>query len=183
MKKDKILFENPEIDLKRCIFLGQGRYGQVYLMSDGRVVKIFKDQESCVKEYIILESVKGNKHFPKAYECRDNYLIRDYVDGTCLDKYISKYGLSENLARNIVELIEDFKKLGFKRLDMRCSHIFIQDDESVMVIDPREHFTKTVSYPKKLLSKLRKLKISRKLSNNLSTLNNSLYSGHKNKTA
>lgn len=157
MKKNKDLSGNPDVDLKRCIFLGSGRSGSVYLMPDGRAIKIFKDQESCVHEYMILESVKGNRHFPEAYECRNNFIIRDFVDGICLVDYVKKYGLSKTLSLNLIELIEDFKRLGFTKLDMRCSHIFIQDDESVMVIDPRGNYTVDMPYPKSIMKKLKKL--------------------------
>lgn len=169
-----------EIDLSRCIFIGQGRCGKVYLMPDGRVIKIFKDEESCVQEYIILESVKGNKHFPRAYECRNNWMIRDYVDGVCLDEYIKRNGLNKNISQNLVELIQDFKMLGFTRLDMRCSHIFVQIDESIMVIAPREHYSQKVPYPKKMLGKLRKLHLANKFMGNIKVLYPSLYDEWKN---
>ena len=166
---------NLEIDLSRCIFIGQGRCGRVYLMPDGRVIKIFKDEESCIQEYIILESVKGNKHFPQAYECRGNSMIRDYVDGVCLDEYIKRNGLSKNISQNLAQLIQDFKKLGFTRLDMRCSHIFVQMDESIMVIDPREHYSQRVPYPKKMLGKLKKLHFANKFMRTIKVLYPSLY--------
>jgi RIO-like serine/threonine protein kinase len=169
------------IDIKKYIFIGQGRSGRVYLMPDGRVIKVFNDQESCVNEYMILEAVRGNKHFPIAYECRDNYIIRDYVDGICVENYIRKYGLSPTLAKNLAELIQDFEHMGFTRLDMRCSHIFVQDDESVMVIDPRNHYTDKVPYPKKMLGTLRKLKASKKFMRTVKSSYPQLYSKWRNR--
>lgn len=155
----------PRIDLSGAVFLGQGHSGKVYLLPDMKVIKIFKDDESCVHECLILNSVKGNKHFPKVYECRGRYMIREYVPGICITDYISKYGLSSRLATNLIEMILDFKRLGFKRLDMRCGHIFVQPDESVMVIDPRNHYSEDMPYPKKMLNKLKQLKVAHVLIN------------------
>lgn len=145
------------IDLRHCKFLGQGSYGQVFLLPDGNVIKIFKDEESCIKEYMILQSVEGSKHFPHAFQCFGNCMIREYVGGMPLIDYLKKYKMSRRLAANLIYLIEDFKFLGFTRLDIRCSHIFVNEDESVMVIDPRNHYTDVAAYPKKMLAKLKKI--------------------------
>lgn len=146
------------VDLTGSKFLGQGHSGMVYLMPDGRVMKIFKTEESCINECIILQSVRGNRHFPVVFECRGNCMIREYVSGICIKDYIRMYGLTTKLALNLIFLIEDFKRLGFKRLDMRCSHIFVQPDESVKVIDPRNHYTQVTPYPRHLLHNLKELK-------------------------
>jgi hypothetical protein len=79
----------------------------------------------------------------------------------CLEDYIRRNGLSPNLVENLIRLIQDFKSLGFTRLDIRCSHIFVQDDESVMIIDPRDHYITNVPYPKKMLSRLKELKVGK----------------------
>lgn len=142
-------------------FLGEGRYGKVFLLLDGRVIKIFRDIDSCIHECLILESVKGSPHFPRVYECRDNYIIREFVGGVCITDYIRKNGLSTKLAVNLIELIEDFQKLGFTRLDIRCSHIFVQPDESLKVIDPRRHYDINLPYPKNMLNNLKKLKVKK----------------------
>lgn len=165
-----------QVDLSRCIFRGQGRCGKVYLMPDGRAIKIFRSEEDCIQEFMILESVKGNKHFPMAYECNGNSMIRDYVDGVPLVQYIKRYGLSKKLSQNLIELIRDFKNLGFLRLDMRCSHIFVQADESVMVIDPRNHYTEVVPYPRKMLGTLNKLHVTRNFNDSLKAHYPELYS-------
>lgn len=163
------------IDISKSVFLGQGHSGKVYLMPDNRVIKIFKNEESCVRECIILNSVKGNKHFPSVYFCSGNYIIREYVPGICLEDYIKKFGLSQRLIINLIEMILDFERLGFKRLDMRCAHIFVQQDESVKVIDPRKHYTEDVAYPEKIIGKLKKLKVYNKFNNVLKNRYPDLY--------
>lgn len=147
------------IDLSSCKFLGQGRNGKVYLLPNGKALKIFFKEENCKHEYDILKSVEGSKYFPKVYEYGINCLIRDYIGGILIKNYIRQYGLSVNLAKNLIELIENFRNLGFTRLDIRCEHIFIQQDETIKIIDPRQTYTKIIPYPHSILKTLNKLDV------------------------
>lgn len=157
---EDISFENSfGIDLNTSVFLGQGTSGHVYLMPDGKVIKIFNNEEQCKNEYEILQAVKGDRHFPRVYDCKGNSMIREYIDGISLRKYIHHHGLSRKLSINLIDLIEDFRRIGFTRLDMRCNHIFVQEDETVRIIDPRGHFTLDVPYPVLLFRGLHRLKV------------------------
>ncbi len=163
------------IDLSTCKFLGQGRNGKVYLLPNGNALKIFFKIENCNHEYEILKSVEGNKHFPKVYEYNSNCMIREYIGGVPIKNYINEYGLSVYLATNIIELIQDFIKLGFTRLDVRCDHIFIQQDVTIKVIDPRRTFTKVIPYPHSILGTLNKLNVLDDFFNTLKNTNVKLY--------
>ena len=163
------------IDLERCIFLGQGRNGRVYLIPNGKTLKIFFKEKNCKHEYEILKSADGNKHFPKVYEYKDNCIIREYVDGIPIKKYIQTYELNKSLVISIINLIEDFKKLGFTRLDIRCEHIFIQQDKSIKIIDPRSTYTKVVPYPYSILSCLNRLGVLDAFFNTLKEINHDLF--------
>jgi len=149
--------ESFDIDLRDCKYLGEGNNGIVYLLPDGRVIKIFKKIKNCQNEYFILEKVNGNEHFPRAYECMGNYIIRDYVGGECMRSYIKKHGLSRRLALNLIELIEEFKKLQFTKLDIRCRDVYVQEGEFLMVIDPKYSYTREKDFPKHLAKGLSSL--------------------------
>jgi len=163
------------IDLVTCKFLGQGQNGKVYLLPNGNVLKIFFKADNCKHEYEILKSVEGNKHFPKVYEYSSNCILREYIDGILIKNYISKHGLCVKLAKNLIELIEDFKDFGFTRLDIRCEHIFIQQDLSIKIIDPRRTYTKVISYPHSILKSLNKLGVLDIFFNTLKKTNIKLY--------
>lgn len=145
------------IDLITCDFLGQGRNGKVYLLPNGNALKIFFKEQNCKHEYEILKSVEGNKHFPRVYQYNYNCMIREYVGGTLIQNYINEYGLSVSLAKNLIELIEDFRNLNFTRLDIRCEHIFIQKNEDIKIIDPRKTYTKVIPYPHSIIATLNRL--------------------------
>jgi len=147
-----------EIDLKKCKLLGEGCEGKVYLTPEGYALKIFKNKKKCKQEYYLLKKVEGSKYFPKVIEIEDNYMLREYVGGKSLEDYLKKNKLSEKLAVNLIELIEEFQRLGFKRLDMAPRHIFVQHGERIKVIDPRKCFTKRIKFPYILLKYLEKEK-------------------------
>lgn len=146
-----------DINLLDCKFLGKGHNGAVYLLPDGKVIKICFDEISCKKEYLILKRVNNNKYFPQVYGMLGNYMIRDYVDGVTLPSYIKSHGLDRELSIKIINLFEEFKKLKFLKEDIRCKDIMVRPNGSLMVIDPKKFYSKKRSFPRHLSKGLSKL--------------------------
>lgn len=163
------------IDLNKCKYLGHGRCGKVYLTPDGRAMKICNKEEDCNEEYRVLKLAQGSEFFPMVYEKSNNIIIREYIEGENLKKHVKKHGLSKKLAANLISLIEEFKRLGFTRLDMRGQHILVKEDESVMVIDPSAQLRKVEKKPRSMLSDLKKCKAERKFFHILKELRPDLY--------
>lgn len=151
--------ESFDLNLLDCKFLGRGHNGIVYLLPEGKVIKICYEDKSCKKEYDILKRIKKNKFFPRVYGMSGNYMIRDYVEGERLDNYIKKHGLSEELALKIVDLLEEFEKLQFTKMDLRCKDIFINSKGNLKVIDPKKFYTKKRNFPKHLEKGLKNLNV------------------------
>ena len=141
--------KNP-YDLNVCKFLGSGNNGEVYLLPTGRVIKIAYNSKSFIREYEILEKVNGNKYFPRIYEIGSNYMVRECVNGMILSKYVKKNGMNTILGHNIIEMLKEFSKIKFKKIDLRCKDIFVQYDGSLKVIDPKKFYSKIRSFPKHL---------------------------------
>lgn len=148
-----------DVDLLGCKYVGEGHNGKIYLLKDGRILKLFKNRKACSEEYEILSSVDGNPHFPHVYEYGINYMIRDYVGGENLKKFIEQNGLPEYLAHNIINLMEEFKRLNFTKIDIRCKDIFVQEDGSLKVIDPKSLYRRERDYPHKLMKGLNNLNV------------------------
>ncbi len=149
-----------EIDLRDCKFIGKGRQGSVYMLPDKkRIIKVYNKEKGCKGETEILLKVQDNPHFAKIYDYNRKAMIREYIPGICIKDYISKNGLSRKLAINIVELVESFKSSGFKKLDIRLAHVFVQPNEDIRVIDPRKVFERSLNYPQSILSGLKKLSV------------------------
>lgn len=154
--KDYYIQLNSRVEglLKTSEFLGAGHNGIVYSLPNKRVIKIFKSRKVCAQEYSILVRTKKSKFFPKVYEHGSYYIVRDYASGERLDKYIKKHGFSKEIAHSVVTLIEEFKNLNFKRLDIRCKDLYLRDDFLITVIDPKNNYSKTVNYPRHLMKGL-----------------------------
>jgi predicted Ser/Thr protein kinase len=147
---EKDLNKKNPYNLKDCEFLGKGNNGEVYLLPDGKVIKICFDDKSFIREYNVLEKVNGNKYFPEIYEIGCNYMIRECVYGVVLSEYIRNYGMDRMLGHNIIEMLKEFNKINFKKIDLRCRDIFVQSDGSLRIIDPKKFYTKARNFPKHL---------------------------------
>ncbi|MEN8076733.1 hypothetical protein ABFP60_07175 [Clostridioides difficile] len=147
------------IELIDCTFLGSGAEGSVYLTPEGFVIKRFSSIKAAKKEASILDNVKDSPFFPKVLIRVSNIVIREYVKGENLYEHIQKNGLSYSLSKELIDLIEDLKRLNFKRLNVRNAHIFIDNNEKLMVIDPRKPYSKTTPYPKDIIKILLKLNV------------------------
>jgi predicted Ser/Thr protein kinase len=145
------------IDLKQFTFLGKGHSGEVYLMPDGRVIKIFRSSDSCRAEFDILKSVEGSPHFPRAYKLGKNYMIREYVGGTNVYDYLLAYGIRKSFVIDVADLVDHMKMLGFKKLELRFPHLFIEYDGTLMLIDPRRSYEESIPYPRAFLKKLKSM--------------------------
>jgi predicted Ser/Thr protein kinase len=127
--------KNFDLNLLDCTLIGKGHNGVVYMLPEGKVIKICFKAKNCKKEYFILNKVHDNKFFPRVYGMSGNYMIRDYVDGIFLHDYIKYEGLDRRLALKIMDLLEEFKKLKFTKLDLRCKDIIVTPNGSLKVIE------------------------------------------------
>lgn len=147
------------LDIKECEFLGKGKEGAVYLTPEGFALKVFYKKKKAKDEVAILEKVKDSRFFPNVLFIANNMVLRDYVEGETLYNYLSKNKLSYNLSTEIIDLIEDFKRLKFTRLNIRNAHIFVDENEKIKVIDPRRNYNKSTPYPKDIIKILVKLNL------------------------
>lgn len=149
--------DNTEILFRESIYLGEGNNGVVYKLPENKVVKIFLTQKVCNDESSILLKTNGSKYFPRIYKRGKLYIIRDMVNGERLDDYIKKNGLSKKLTVNIYFLLQEFKRLKFRKLDTRCKDIYVSSDQELMIIDPKQAYKRKVDYPRHLMKGLKKI--------------------------
>ncbi|MCL2320897.1 MAG: protein kinase [Oscillospiraceae bacterium] len=146
--------EHLEKLMKKSVFIGKGHNGIVFLLPDGNIIKIFEKNKIWEDEINILKKSQKSIFFPKIKSYGERYIIRELIPGEPLDKYIKKHGLSETLSNKLIDLLLEFKKLKFKRIDIRCKDIYVQNEHSIKIIDPKNHYRKTVDYPRHLMKGL-----------------------------
>lgn len=141
---------------KEAVFLGEGHNGIVYELPSNKAIKIFQEAKCCREEGEILKKVSKSKCFPRVYNLGKFYIVRDKIEGKRLDHYIKKKGFSYEIAEGLYNLMEEFKRLKFTKIDARCRDIYITDDNKIMVIDPKQCYRKKVNYPRHLMKGLEK---------------------------
>ena len=139
---------------KDAKLLGEGHNGIVYEVPGNKAIKIFTDKNICKSEADILYKVKKSKYFPRIYKNGEYYILREMVNGKRLDHYIQENGLSQKLIYNLYRLINEFKALKFTKLDARCRDIYVNENERVKVIDPKQCYKRKVDYPRHLMKGL-----------------------------
>lgn len=138
-------------------YLGEGNNGIVYELPNKKAIKIFLKKKVCNDEGSILAKTNGSKYFPRLYKRGKLYVIRDLVEGERLDKHVKENGLSQKLIKNIYELLSEFKRLKFKKLDIRCKDIYVSENDELMIIDPKKAYTRKVDYPRHLMKGLNRI--------------------------
>ncbi|SHE85530.1 protein kinase [Clostridium fallax] len=152
------LSNDLEKDLKKGKLLAEGHEGIVFLLPNNRILKIFREEKIWRDELYILTKTKGSKYFPKVYEANTNYIVREYVKGERLDDYIKINGLSKELALKLYYMLMEFKKLKFRRIDIRCKDIYVSKDK-IKIIDPKNNYKKVVGFPRHLMKGLKNLNV------------------------
>ncbi|MGG5462873.1 serine/threonine protein kinase [Clostridium sp. B9] len=145
------------INVDKLKLIGEGTQGKVYLLTPNKVIKVFKKKKSCKDQLDILLNGQKSKFFTTIYDYDEDSIIMEFLPGEDLKKYLKKNKLTKEIALQLVEIFRDFKMLGFKRVDIRLLHIFLQPDKSLKVIDPRKSYIRETSYPKSMLRGLDKL--------------------------
>lgn len=145
------LDDKVEQIIRTSDFLGKGNNGVVYRITPHKIIKIFNEVEVCRREYEVLIESSKCKSFPQVYDFGDYYIVREYVDGIRLDKYLNHNPLNEALVESIVGLIAAFKSFNYTKLDIRCKDLYVQEDYSLKVIDPKDNFHKEMDYPRHLM--------------------------------
>lgn len=145
-----------ERELRNAKYIGQGHNGIIFMLSGKKIVKFFRKITAWEDESYILKRVNKSRFFPKIYEAGPKYIIREYVDGIRLDKYLATNNINDRICKELYDMLKEFERLSFTRLDIRCKDLFVQKDYSIKIIDPKNNYRKTVVYPRHLMKGLEK---------------------------
>ena len=105
------------LNINELKFLGAGTQGKVYKIDSQTCIKIFKREHVCNDEIETLVMAQKDSHFPRLYEFGKDYIIREYIDGIELDKYLMLHPLTQNISNKIIELYEAMNLVGYNKLD------------------------------------------------------------------
>lgn len=156
-------------------FIGKGTQGKVYKIDSQRCIKIFKSKNDCSDEIKTLLMAQSDIHFPMLYEYGSNYIIREYINGIELDKYLSKHKMTPQISGKLIELYEAMVKVGYLRQDAAIFHIYIMPSGELKLIDTAKAMKKRSTIPDLLISGLEDLGCKKEFFNFLRNSRPDLY--------
>lgn len=145
------------IDVDGLPVVGEGRHGKVYRLDETHCIKVYWQRSYKEKELKVLTVSQHSAFFPSVIESGEDYIIREYFDGPSLNQYLTTNKFTDDLAQQLIEIIDTFAQLNFTRLDCRLAHIIVTEGNRLRIIDPTRNMTKVLAYPKKLLRGLKAL--------------------------
>lgn len=144
-------------DISKLKLIGKGSQGKVYRIDSENCIKIFKSRSVCRGEAETLKMAQGNKHFAKLYDSGEHYIVREYIDGVELNKYLKTNPLTIDISAKILDVYEALGKVGYSRQDIALFHIFITPKGEFKIIDTGRVMKRKTTYPKIMLTGLKSL--------------------------
>lgn len=162
-------------EVKEYKLLGKGNDGSVYQLTPDQCVKIFTNKETKKLELQALQLGQGTPIIPKLYSYGSNYIVMEYIHGKNLDYHLKREKLSEERVKKIIYMLDEMKRIGFKRIDTEVRHIFFNQHGEVKVIDLKRALSKKRHVPTKLMSGLKKRGLLEDFYRHVKTLSPKLY--------
>jgi predicted Ser/Thr protein kinase len=116
--------------------IGVGAQGAVFRLSAERCVKVYADPENVVWERKALEAARGDSFLPKLYKAGERYVVMEYIQGPTLEEFLADRGkYTEDISRQLLEIIKEMRRMKFNRIDTRLAHIIVSPSGKLKVID------------------------------------------------
>ncbi len=136
--------------------IGKGRQGAVFHFTNDVCVKVFGNEEDCLREYEALSMGQHTGLFPRIYDHGPLFIVMETIKGIDLREYLQSHPLTEELSAKLIEMLVTFKEIGYERIDHHKRQIYLQADGSLRVIDVARTIwrDRVYPYPRKLLTSL-----------------------------
>ncbi len=168
--------------LENLKYLAKGHHGKVFFIDNSRCIKIYKDKKYLKRELTNLKKAERKEGiFPKVYQRGKDYIILEYIDGIDLKKYLKSNPLTVSISRQLVDLIRNFKVIGYKRLDTSLTNVIITPNEILRPIDPTSLMRFRQPYPKIMLKQLKQKGLKKNFLKHVKEIDQKLYKNWKRK--
>lgn len=140
--------------------IGKGMQGAVFKLSDHRCLKIYAKERHCLRESKTLNEGKVSSIVPKVFEVGSNYIVMEYIKGQPLKDYLKSHlSISEPIAKQLVYIFKEMKRIGFTRIDASIRHLFVTDVGEIKVVDHVNSLKIQQEWPIRFFRALKKLKL------------------------
>jgi predicted Ser/Thr protein kinase len=156
IKKTGLIINNPT----NYELIGKGVQGAVFRLSEDRCLKMYAKERHCLREREALNAGKESSFIPKVFEVGPNYIVMEYIKGQPLKDYLqSLHSIPEPIAKQLVFIFKEMKRIGFTRIDASIRHFIVTDTGEIKVIDHVNSMKKHHLWPILFFGELAKLKL------------------------
>lgn len=140
--------------------IGKGSQGAIFKISEDRCVKVFAREKHCRKESEAYNAAILSSIVPKVYEMGVNYIVMELLKGqTLYDYFMSKPSISIILARRLLAMFNEMKKIGFTRIDASLENVIINEQGSIKVIDHVNSLRQEYDIPVRFFNGLKEINL------------------------
>lgn len=167
-----LLVDNPT-DLQ---LIGKGAHGAVYRLPKGKCVKLYADTSNAEKEAGSYRIGQSSDIIPRLYEVGENYIVMEFIEGITLWKHLSdRREITYDIAKKMILLLKEMKRLGFTRIDSSLRHIILTKDEKLKVIDLVYAYVRVDKKPIKIFTELYKIGLVKQFMEHVKAIDIVLY--------
>lgn len=116
--------------------IGKGMQGAVFRLSKDRCLKKYAKERHCLRESKALNAGQDSSIVPRVFKVGANYIVMEFIKGQPLKDYLrSLRSMPEPIAKQLVFIFKEMKRIGFTRIDASIRHFIVTDDGEIKVVD------------------------------------------------
>ncbi|WP_102344933.1 hypothetical protein [Bacillus sp. Marseille-P3661] len=104
-----------------------------------RCAVFFEKEEKAEKEFQALQMGAKRGITPVVYGRRGTYVVMSTINAPTLAKYLENNKVTKELTKKLLSLLDDFKAIGFTRLDQSPDYIYLMSNGSLKVVNLHRH--------------------------------------------
>lgn len=168
----ELIVDNPT-ELK---LVDKGAHGAVFKLSDNKCIKIYAENINAELEAESYRKGQASEMVPRLYEVGENYIIMEFIEGISLHEFLSKKkDVDFSIAKKLLFVLREMKRLGFTRIDSSLRHILVTTDESLKAIDLVYAYVRNDIKPIKIFTELRNLDLVKPFLDQVKKIDINLY--------
>lgn len=121
--------------------IGEGKYANVYLVNEDKVIKVIKNKYQKKQTFIKLKKeisffikLKKIDFMPEMYEYGEDYILMEYIKGDVLmDLLFEGVKITKNQINEITSLLEKLESLGVYHNDTHFENVILKDNKLYLI--------------------------------------------------
>jgi len=126
-----MIIHNPT-DLK---VISQDKRHVIIEIDENHWATYYVNEEKAEKEFQALQMGASRGITPVVYGRRGTYVVIEAIQAPTIADYLKNNSMTKELTKKLLGLLNDFKDVGFNRLDHPLTNIYVMQDGSLKVIN------------------------------------------------